>query len=248
MHAALQEVPSATTQVTLKPTMQGLVAERDKAFRGQAFALKQANTRAAQLQQQQAELASREAALMEELSHAALQGQTSTADWAQMGHEQVMTLKKMSARRMPSGAESMRRPLEPVMSTGESNLSPFQCVQCPGLLLGIEALDVTPSSKNCSFTKPLLLAFLSLAAYPLSSLMACSCGPKLTLQAWCKLSSKQQTLDQSFGREAQPSGIRSCVASRHHACLQRHSSVIQVVGCNLCSFLKKKKFRKRRPL
>ena len=96
--------------------MQGLVAERDKAFRAQAFALKQANTRVAQLQQQQAELASREAALLEELSHGAAQEQTSTADSMAAANEQGVSMKKM--RRLASGMDSMRRRLEPTMSTG----------------------------------------------------------------------------------------------------------------------------------
>lgn len=100
--------------------MQGLVAERDKAFRAQAFALKQANTRAAQLQQQQAELVSREAALLEELSLRATPGETSTADLMQ-ANEQGMSMKK--TRRLPSGTDSMRRRLESTMSTGSPILS-----------------------------------------------------------------------------------------------------------------------------
>ncbi|KAL3159433.1 hypothetical protein ABBQ38_009860 [Trebouxia sp. C0009 RCD-2024] len=95
--------------------LKGLVAERDKAFRAQAFALKQANTRAAQLQQQQAELVSREAALLEELSLRATPGETSTADLMQ-ANEQGMSMKK--TRRLPSGTDSMRRRLESTMSTG----------------------------------------------------------------------------------------------------------------------------------
>ena len=92
------------------------MSERDKACRSQAFALKQANTRVAQLQQQQAELASREAALMQELSQGAVQGQISTAGSLVSANEQGMTLKKMHSR-VPSGMETMRRRLEPILST-----------------------------------------------------------------------------------------------------------------------------------
>lgn len=98
--------------------LQGLVSERDKTFRGQAFALKQANTRVTQLQQQQAELASREAALMQELSHGAIQGQASTADSLILAPEHGSSLKKMQSR-LPSGNETMRRRLEPILSTGQ---------------------------------------------------------------------------------------------------------------------------------
>lgn len=70
-----------------------------------------------QLQQQQAELASREAALMQELSHAAIQGQVSTAGSLLLANEHGTTLKKVHSR-LPSGMETMRRRLEPILSTG----------------------------------------------------------------------------------------------------------------------------------
>ena len=92
------------------------MTERDKAFRGQAFALKQANTRIAQLQQQQAEVASREAALVQELWHGVIQGQASTAESLLLATEHGSTLKKMQSR-LPSGMETMRRRLEPILST-----------------------------------------------------------------------------------------------------------------------------------
>lgn len=114
--------------------MQGLVAERDKAFRAQAFALKQANTRAAQLQQQQAELVSQEAALLEELSHRATQAETSTADSMQ-ANDQGVSMKK--TRRLPSGTDSMRRRLETTMSTGNP---PFSRLLHTQLLPGSQAI------------------------------------------------------------------------------------------------------------
>lgn len=95
--------------------LQGLVSERDKAFRAQAFALKQANTRVAQLQQQQAELAIREAALMQELSHGTFQ----TAESLLSATEHGSSLKKMQSR-LPSGMETIRRRLEPILSTGQA--------------------------------------------------------------------------------------------------------------------------------
>lgn len=111
-------VSGFTNIVTAYDLTQGLVSERDKAFRAQAFTLKQANTRVAQLQQQQAESSSREAALMEELSFGAIQGQPSAADsLLSAGEHGVTGLRKMQSR-LPSGMETMRRRLEPIMSTG----------------------------------------------------------------------------------------------------------------------------------
>ena len=110
--------------------LQGLVSERDKAFRAQAFALKQANTRVTQLQQQQAELASREAALMQELSHGALQGQASAAESILLAPEHGSSLKKMQSR-LPSGMETMRRRLEPILSAGQTPYAPFPSTPSP---------------------------------------------------------------------------------------------------------------------
>ena len=98
--------------------MQVLVAERDKAFRAQAFALKQANTRVSQLQQQHADLVSRDAALMEEMSYGPVQQQPSPAA-SLLPTGSMNGLKKMQSR-LPSGMETMRRRLEPIMSTGTS--------------------------------------------------------------------------------------------------------------------------------
>ena len=100
--------------------MQSLVAERDKAFRAQAFTLKQLNTRVVQLQHQQTEQASREAALLQELSSASIEGQSSTAESlvAASEHGSISTLKRVQSR-LPPGMETMRRRLEPIMSSGE---------------------------------------------------------------------------------------------------------------------------------
>ena len=117
---------------------QGLVSERDKAFRAQAFALKQANTHVAQLQQQQADSTSREAALMEELSFGAIQGQPSAADsLLSAGDHGVTGLRKVQSR-LPSGMETMRRRLEPIISTGLPSVLTSICPLCSweGLLPG----------------------------------------------------------------------------------------------------------------
>ena len=102
--------------------MQSLVAERDKAFRAQAFSLKQLNTRVVQLQHQQTEQASREAALLQELSLGSLEGQSSTVESlvAASEHGSMSTLKRGQSR-LPPGMETMRRRLEPIMSSGELN-------------------------------------------------------------------------------------------------------------------------------
>ena len=100
--------------------MQSLVAERNKAFRAQAFSLKQLNTRVIQLQHQQTEQASREAALLQELSLGSIEGQSSTAESlvAASEHGSMSTLKRVQSR-LPLGMETMRRRLEPIMSSGE---------------------------------------------------------------------------------------------------------------------------------
>lgn len=106
----------------METAIQGLVSERDKSFRAQAFALKQANTRVGQLQQQQAESSIREAALMEELSFGVIQGQPSAVDsLLPAGDHSTTGLKKMQSR-LPSGMETMRRRLEPIMSTGQPHV------------------------------------------------------------------------------------------------------------------------------
>ena len=117
---ALLEHADQTVQICYSVfNVQGLVSERDKAFRAQAFALKQANTRISQLQQQQAESSSREAALVEELSFGAIQGQPSAADTLLSADGRSTSgLRKMQSR-LPSGMETMRRRLEPILSTGQ---------------------------------------------------------------------------------------------------------------------------------
>ena len=99
--------------------LQTLVAERDKAFRAQAFTLKQANTRVAQLQHQQAEQATREAALLEELSCGAIQGQASSVESMAAAASEQGTLKRVQSR-LPPSMETMRQRLEPIMSSGEN--------------------------------------------------------------------------------------------------------------------------------
>ncbi|KAL0052320.1 hypothetical protein WJX82_000201 [Trebouxia sp. C0006] len=98
--------------------LKSLVAERDKAFRAQAFSLKQLNTRVVQLQHQQTEQASREAALLQELSLGSLEGQSSTVESlvAASDHGSMSTLKRGQSR-LPPGMETMRRRLEPIMSS-----------------------------------------------------------------------------------------------------------------------------------
>lgn len=105
--------------------MQSLLAERDKAFRAQAFNLKQLNTRVVQLQHQQTEQASREAALLQELSLGSIEGQHSTAESLVAANEHgsiSSTLKRVQSRLSPS-METMRRRLEPIMSSGELSQS-----------------------------------------------------------------------------------------------------------------------------
>ncbi len=99
--------------------MQNLVAERDKTFRAQAFALKQLNTRVVQLQHQQTDQASREAALREELSSGTIEGQPSSVASLVAGSEYGVTLRRIQSK-LPPGMETMRRRLEPIMSTGET--------------------------------------------------------------------------------------------------------------------------------
>ncbi|DBA85982.1 TPA: hypothetical protein ACH3X1_005520 [Trebouxia sp. C0004] len=101
--------------------LKSLVAERDKAFRAQAFTLKQLNTRVVQLQHQQTEQASREAALLQELSLGSIEGQSSTAESlvAASEHGSISTLKRVQSR-LPPGMETMRRRLEPIMSSGSA--------------------------------------------------------------------------------------------------------------------------------
>ena len=120
---------------------QSLVAERDKAFRAQAFSLKQLNTRVVQLQHQQTEQASREAALLQELSLGSLEGQSSTAESlvAASEHGSMSTLKRGQSQ-LPPGMETMRRRLEPIMSSGE--LKPLHSVEmrfyCPQTFLYLD--------------------------------------------------------------------------------------------------------------
>ena len=97
--------------------MQSLVAERDKAFRAQAFTLKQLNTRLIQLQHQQAEQATREAGLLQQLSLGHLDQQLSATESLCGTTEYGATLKK-SLSRLPVGMETMRRRLEPIMASG----------------------------------------------------------------------------------------------------------------------------------
>ena len=105
-------------------TLQSLLAEREKAFRAQAFALKQLNTRVVQLQQQHTEQASREAALLQELSCGVIQPQTSSAESLVAPSEQGVSLKRMHSC-LPAGMETMRRRLEPMMSTGHAHAQPL---------------------------------------------------------------------------------------------------------------------------
>ena len=99
--------------------MQGVVVERDKAFRAQGFALKQVNTRMAQLQQQHADATKREAELIEQLSCSPIQGQPSLTGSVHTS-EHSASLKKMHSR-LPSSMETMRRRLEPIASLGKQD-------------------------------------------------------------------------------------------------------------------------------